>query len=275
MNKQQKTKTQGFTLVELSIVIIIIGFLIAGVSAGQSLIKQAASTAALSEMKGIQLAVQNFKVRFDNQLPGDLSTASAYWPNCAPTPDNGIDNSLACNGDGDGTFAGPGSTAYEIIGAWNHLALAGLISGITPHQLNLYYANSYCGGCVGGVGDTDALPSKYVNGALYSLYPSTPFSDSAENTYVIMSTAFYETGGKFITAYPWGGLPQFGVPLTTNEAQAIDIKGDDGIPTSGIVRANNGWINQDNPLWIQDCISGASYLLTNTVKACYLGYQID
>ena len=38
--RQLNNNIQGFTLVELSIVIITIGFLIAGISAGQSLISR-------------------------------------------------------------------------------------------------------------------------------------------------------------------------------------------------------------------------------------------
>lgn len=38
MNTQ---KLSGFTLLELSIVIVIIGLIVAGISAGQSLVKQA------------------------------------------------------------------------------------------------------------------------------------------------------------------------------------------------------------------------------------------
>lgn len=46
--KFAKSARLGFTLVELSIVIIIIGFLIAGVSAGSSLIKQAETNAVIT-----------------------------------------------------------------------------------------------------------------------------------------------------------------------------------------------------------------------------------
>jgi prepilin-type N-terminal cleavage/methylation domain-containing protein len=41
VNKETKAKSRGFTLVELSIVLLIIGLIIGGITAGSSLIKQA------------------------------------------------------------------------------------------------------------------------------------------------------------------------------------------------------------------------------------------
>ena len=55
-------KHLGFTLVELSIVIIIIGFLIAGISGGKSLIEQAKLNSVISELQKYQLIYNNFQL---------------------------------------------------------------------------------------------------------------------------------------------------------------------------------------------------------------------
>ena len=68
MTDKYKKRTQGFTLVELSIVIIIIGFLISGISAGQSLIQQAKLNSVITEFMEFDTALQAFKIRY-NYLP--------------------------------------------------------------------------------------------------------------------------------------------------------------------------------------------------------------
>jgi prepilin-type N-terminal cleavage/methylation domain-containing protein len=129
---------QGFTLVELSIVIIIIGFLIAGVSAGTSLIKQAKVNAVISEFTQIQTAIHTFTAQY-GYLPGDLPNASTYWPNCDQTPAN-------CNGNGDGKV----EYANESYRSWQELGLAGMFNMSTdglPGELNNLFISKYNGGC--------------------------------------------------------------------------------------------------------------------------------
>ena len=50
----------GFTLVELAIVMIIIGLLIAGVLKGQALIQNAQVTSTVAQVKSIEAAISTF-----------------------------------------------------------------------------------------------------------------------------------------------------------------------------------------------------------------------
>ena len=62
----------AFSLIELSIVLIIIGLLVAGITGGQSLIKSAKLRAFMNELNGYKQAVSSFYVAKD-RLPGDLN----------------------------------------------------------------------------------------------------------------------------------------------------------------------------------------------------------
>ncbi len=97
-------RTKGFTLVELSIVLVIIGLLIGGILAGQSMISAAKIAAVAAQVQQFDAGVMNFKTKY-NGLPGD---------------------SKSFGGDGNGVIAsGPGTWAAllgsEMLNFWNNL----------------------------------------------------------------------------------------------------------------------------------------------------------
>ena len=67
-NSQKSIK--AFSLIELSIVLIIMGLLVAGVTGGQSLIQSAKTRAVINEATGYKRAVNIFYAK-NNRLPGD------------------------------------------------------------------------------------------------------------------------------------------------------------------------------------------------------------
>ncbi len=66
----KNNKTSGFSLIELSIVLIIIGLLVAGITGGQSLIESARARAVMNEARGYIQAVNTYFVA-NGRLPGD------------------------------------------------------------------------------------------------------------------------------------------------------------------------------------------------------------
>ncbi|HSQ97782.1 MAG TPA: prepilin-type N-terminal cleavage/methylation domain-containing protein [Rickettsiales bacterium] len=70
-----KKNGKGFSLIELSIVLIIIGLLVAGITGGASLIKSAELRATISEIRNYQIAVNAFFVE-KGYLPGTSSGSS-------------------------------------------------------------------------------------------------------------------------------------------------------------------------------------------------------
>src|SRR5665213_102158 len=66
----------GFTLVELSIVLVIIGLIVGGVLVGRDLINAAAMRSQISQIEKYNTAVNTFRGKYGG-LPGDLNAASA------------------------------------------------------------------------------------------------------------------------------------------------------------------------------------------------------
>lgn len=69
---------RGFSLIELSITLAIIGILIAGVVSGSKLIEQAKMQKAIKSINNANRAIEIFKVTYD-AMPGDINNATSYW----------------------------------------------------------------------------------------------------------------------------------------------------------------------------------------------------
>jgi len=111
------TRNRGFTLIEMSIVLVIIGLVIGGVIAGKSLIQRARIHNLASEIQQMRMSVNAFVMQYD-MMPGDLVNAGDYWPSCASP-------SSLCNGNGDGVV----NSSEEKYRSWQHMSLAGTLEG--------------------------------------------------------------------------------------------------------------------------------------------------
>jgi len=122
--KIHQRKQQGFTLIEIAIVLVIIGLLLGGVLKGQEIIENGKVKSAANDMNGISAAVNSYKDRY-HQLPGDDNTATvanrgAGWTGVTQGNGNGV-----LNVTGAQTFTGAGeSNAF-----WQQLRAANLVTG--------------------------------------------------------------------------------------------------------------------------------------------------
>lgn len=69
---QHKTKRIGFTLIELSIVLVIVGLVIGGVMFGKDLIQTAKVRSQASQFTRLDQSLYAFKLKY-NTIPGDVS----------------------------------------------------------------------------------------------------------------------------------------------------------------------------------------------------------
>jgi len=123
---------KAFSLLELSIVLVIIGLIAGGIVAGASMIRAAELRSVITEFNQYQTAVNTFRDKYLG-LPGDLRNAEAFWgsmTNCGAASPSGT-GTQTCNGDGDGQLLPPatGSQTGEYFTFWQQLANAGLIAG--------------------------------------------------------------------------------------------------------------------------------------------------
>ena len=127
----QMKKQNGFTLVEIAIVLVIVGLLIGGVLKGQEMITNAKLKRVESDNAGIAAAMFSYQDRY-LQLPGDDSAATGRF-----TVYDAADNA---DGAGNGTI-GDGTDwdldtdtvwtdgGQETLKFFAHLRAAGLVPG--------------------------------------------------------------------------------------------------------------------------------------------------
>ena len=120
MKKTFSSKKSAFSLIELSIVLIIIGLLIAGITGGASLIKSSELRSVMSEAKSYQVAVNSFYTQYDS-YPGDTDISVGSNSTFAGNRNNQIQYAIANGGTG-GTTVG-----FEGIDAWQDLRDIGAI----------------------------------------------------------------------------------------------------------------------------------------------------
>ena len=122
----------GFTLLEISIVLTIIGLVIGGVVVGGELIHNAQLQRVMREKQQLVTAITTFDLKY-NALPGDMPNATQLWgyawmPCSAGT---GFTSTATCDGDGNRHVDAITTTTRETIVFWQHLANAGFSFPLT------------------------------------------------------------------------------------------------------------------------------------------------
>lgn len=252
----------GFTLVELSIVLIVIGLLIGGILAGQEMLRSSELNRIISDKDRLGSAMDTFKAKYNAQ-PGDFRGATDYWGTASGgCPQGARSGTQTCNGNGDGIINGAWgcftASNVESTLVFQHLALAGIIQG----SFSGYSTSSYCSPIIG------------VNAPQISVQGATFFP-------LGMSTALFAffnviPRNALILGAPTAGNTDTpsGAILKSKEAQALDSKYDDGKPGLGSIlgSTNTGGV------WAPNCTTSADpntagYNIAQVVNVCALLFQ--
>ena len=128
MSRPYAVLQSGFTLVEVTIVLVIIGLLISSILWGQELVLNGRSKAVIIDMNEIAAAVASYRDRYQ-ALPGDDAMAQTRW-NWTAVP--AAVPSTPGNGNVDGAYNQPTAVPEpESRLFWWHLRQAGFLRGVT------------------------------------------------------------------------------------------------------------------------------------------------
>lgn len=250
---------RGFSLLELSIALIIIGLIVGGILVGHDMIRQAELRSVMTDVGKFKTAVNTFKLKY-NALPGDQKNATSYWDaahttpaTCRTTVGTGTQT---CDGDGNGIVSSASAGSMENFRFWQHLANAGLIegqfSGVTgpahPAEDSQIGTN---------------VPASKMAGTGYSMNPMMTLSGSAHYFDGSYGNAI-NFGTESATANTYGPA------LIPEAAASIDEKMDDGKPAYGVVTAFKS-SSTINPNCTTAAVSSTSeYALTSKSALCSL-----
>lgn len=249
-------RMRAFTLIEISVVLVILGLLIGGVVAGRVLLRQSEVSSIMVDAQKYKDAIITFQQKYSS-LPGDMANATSYWGIAAGTLGNdatcyaaGSATSVAtCSGNGDGQINYSSTYANESLRVWQHLAnakmITGAFTGITgaAHVVGTNSPGSRIGAAGFGIsyrvaasGDPNLFDGQYGHVMYF--------------------------GANYTSAPPYTGA------ISGPEAEGLDTKYDDGKPALGTIRTwkNGGY----STTCASSTAATATYSTSSTSNLCSL-----
>ena len=195
------TNKKGFSLIELSIVLIIIGLLVAGITGGASLIKSAELRAVMSDIRNYQTAINAYYTA-RGELPGT-------------------------NGSSEMDF---GNSCL----AWAQMVNEGIVDASLTSFTKDTTTNQYTCTTISSVSAGNSIGSK-MKGGFYAL----GYNDEMLAN-VIFVVGSGETIAKMETAAPGAASTLGTTVISRKDAKFLDDKMDNGISDSGKIYGFTG-----------------------------------
>ena len=216
----RKHWTFGFTLIELSIVILVIGLIVGAVISANNIIEEFRLKSFSNKAFMLRTHAINFKDQYQ-ELPGEFTKAFEFWgTNCNVDADR-------CNGNGDGYvltgYGGSTDNWTESVMFHRHLYLA----GYTQFNPDILGEDTRCYTDI----TVPAVNLSVARGLPTHLTPFRvryllPYDEGHMNT--LHLTANANGDGRCDVQFR---------PLKPRELANIDNKYDDGAPAGGIIRS--------------------------------------
>lgn len=229
------SRQAGFTLIEMSVVLVIIALIIGGILVGQEMVHSAELNSVMRDVDRIKSGVASFRLKY-NYLPGDMPNATTYWSGTA-------------NGNGDGNIDSQSSWIVnnESYRAWQHLSLAVMVPGDYTGTTNSLTDIT-----------TAAVPGLNV------------MANKLNGFYYIEKDADALHDGTRIGM--WGGNPYLQA-LSAADAKEIDTKIDDSRPLTG--QMGNHPASYNSNCYTSTDPTVADYSVSNGAIACWPQFWID
>lgn len=245
------TRRRAFSLIELSIVLIIIGLLIAGVTGGASLIKSSELRSVITESRTWSVSVNSFFNQFDN-LPGDYSGTLGL-------PEGG-------NGDGRIQFSNAAAATadrsnFEGRNAWRQLSITNILDS------SVVYSSAT---------NTAAISTNPITTALSSFGDEVPsskigsagwdfdYNNTTGHNVVVITGTIAASNTPDTNTLVNGTFVSSGV-LTPTDALSLDSKYDDGASNAGSIQGIGA-----------DCVFNTSqYNTIDSDEECALSFRVD
>jgi prepilin-type N-terminal cleavage/methylation domain-containing protein len=250
--KHQFNQCDGFTLIEMSIVLVIIGLIVGGVLAGQSLISAAAVRAQINQIASYNAAVNTFRDKYGG-IPGDLPINLAnQFGFLVPASCTGSLGQRDGNGLIQSNHSSSGDSLAALMGEnilfWADLSSANL-GGFTYATGSNLTLDANCTNSVTITDVSTALPAGKIGyGTFLHVY-----SHNSYNWYMLAQIGAFSASTSVVTASP---------TIPVSQAYNIDTKMDDGLPTTGNVVAV--YVNNS-----QNSITSAPNAATDSTTTCY------
>ncbi len=243
-----KKKLSGFTLIELSIVLVIISLIVGGIVGGKALIDAAEIQNIIRKSNEYKVAINAFELQYD-YLPGDLPTMNEYFPSCIGYTGN------PCNGNGNRQIHNVSiHLSDENLRFWQALSL----SEILPH--------SYSG-------------HRLSNGGTFFVIdwnlPGVDYFEGKANWWAGYSSYYGKSGNRLrisnLLTFTGGDRGNGGPLMTPKIAKRIDIKADDGQASKGMVVGTSGDV-----WYFTGCVDGNNdWLLSSESDQCILHWWLN